>query len=183
MRCCTVDWGLHQFRSFLMLFFAKTDKINTENKKNGIFLKLLVSEQKQKTVRAGGGTGGGWGADVVDGGDERCVVEGDSIRGVKANRTKQRGHRCAACSPVYRQAAAQTALSAQHAYHTAVCPAGLSLTGLLHPPGSTARARGGKKTTKRCCEVLHVDNDTLQHREKMWRCFFHWHWNVCVFAL
>lgn len=50
-------------------------------------------------------------ADEADVEDERCVVEGDSIRGVKANRTKQRGHRCAACSPDYRQAAAQTALS------------------------------------------------------------------------
>lgn len=37
--------------------------------------------------------------DEVDSVDDRCVVEGDSIQGVKANRTKQRGHRCAVCSP------------------------------------------------------------------------------------
>lgn len=29
---------------------------------------------------------GGAGGDELDGEDERCVVEGDSIRGVKANR-------------------------------------------------------------------------------------------------
>lgn len=117
--------------------------------------------------RAEGGRGGGRGVDEVDGEDERCVVEGDSIRGVKANRTKQRGHRCAACS-LYRQAAAQTALSAEHAYHSAVSPAGLSLTGLLHPPGSTARE---KKKTSPCCEVLHIDNYTLQHGKNVKRPF------------
>lgn len=40
-------------------------------------------------------------------------------------------------------AAAQTALSAQRAYLTAVCPAGL-----LHPPGSAAQqVRGGGATS------------------------------------
>lgn len=107
---------------------------------------------------------------MVDGGDERCVVEGDSIRGVKANRAKRRGHRCAACSPESRQAAAQTALSAQHTYHTAACPAGLSETGLLHPPGSATGAKGKKKkkktTTKLCCDVLHIEKDTHYNAEK-----------------
>lgn len=51
----------------------------------------------------GGRRGDERGIDEVDGEDERCVVEGDSIRGVKANRTKQRGHRCAAGSLDYRQ--------------------------------------------------------------------------------
>lgn len=81
------------------------------------FLKLLVSElarrnTKKKRVWVEGRRGGGRGVDEVDGEDERCVVEGDSIRGVKANRTERRGRRCAACSTACRQAAAQTALSA-----------------------------------------------------------------------
>lgn len=60
--------------------------------------------KKKKTVGQGReiwGRGVWWGArggDELDGEDERCVVEGDSIRGVKANRGCRR---CAACSPDY----------------------------------------------------------------------------------
>lgn len=120
-------------------------------------------------------------SDEVDGEDERCVVEGDSIRGVKANRAEQRGHRCAACSPDYRQAAAQTALSAWRCIPFSCVPCrtlslslspSFSLTGPLHPPGS-AKARWEKnKMANLCFEVPHIDNDTLQHREKMWGAFF-----------
>ena len=89
----------------------------------------------------------GVGDDEDDGEDEGCVVEGDSIRGVKANRTKHRGHRCAVCSPDCRQAAAQTALSAQRAYHTAGGPVGLP--GPLHPPGRAAQpAEEGETANK-----------------------------------
>lgn len=142
----------------------------TENKmqrqKEQVFCKAsTVWDGQKKYIKAGwrkeGGRGGGRGMDGVDGGDERCVVEGDSIRGVKANRIEQGGHRCAACA-LHRQAATQTALSTERAYQRAVSPAGLSLTGLLHPPGSTARV---KRKTNLCCEVLHIDDDTLQHRE------------------
>lgn len=67
------------------------------------------------------------------------LLKETASEGVKANRTERRGHRCAAYSPDYRQAAAQTALSALHAYHTAASSAGPPLTGLLHPPGSAAQ--------------------------------------------
>lgn len=46
------------------------------------------------------GEGGRQVGDEFDSVDDRCVVEGDSIQGVKANRTKQRGHRCAHLSEV-----------------------------------------------------------------------------------
>lgn len=62
---------------------------------------------------------------------ERSVVEGDSVWGVKANRTKQGDRRCAVCSFAYEQASAQTALRSRHAYHTA-CPAGLWLASSSH---------------------------------------------------
>ncbi len=62
--------------------------------------------------------------------------------------SKQRGHRCADGSPDYRQAAAQTALSAQYAYHTAVCPAGLSLSDWPPPSTWIGCTNEKKKTTK-----------------------------------
>ena len=49
------------------------------------------------------------------------------------------------------------------------------------PPVSTwiAKSEGEKnKMANLCFEVPHIDNDTLQHREKMWGAFFYWHWNV-----
>lgn len=49
------------------------------------FLKLLVSELTRRSTQKSVGLGEGQ-VEEVDGEDERCVVEGDSIRGVKANR-------------------------------------------------------------------------------------------------
>lgn len=122
------------------------------------FFKLLVSELTRRN--AGGGKKcvswgrGGVEAERVgarwrgaDGKDERCVVDRDSIRGVKANRTEQRGHRCAAGWPACRQAAAQTALSARPSCipHHLPCR-----TGLLHPPGPAAPRKTQIFTVELC---------------------------------
>lgn len=126
---------MHSLRSLLTLLYIFMCQ-------NGHKYKAMIEKNLFKGVKKDKQKGVGVGDDEDDGEDERCVVEGDSIRGVKANRTKHRGHRCAVCSPDCRQAAAQTALSAQRAYHTAGgpdCPA---------PPstwtGCTTSRGGGK---------------------------------------